>query len=171
MARISNEEIERLTREVSIERVVLGRGVELLEKGSQLVGTCPFHDGSEAPLVVDRTQNTWHCPSCSLEPGTVITWTMKAEGISRRLAIELLREDAGTVGQIGVRRGRQQGPVPKHSTVQRLPLVTGKDVDDSVLLREVMHYYNEVLKQRPEALTYLQDAHATSDEAPGQQIA
>lgn len=164
MARISDEEIERLTREVSIERMVLARGVELIEKGSQLTGTCPFHEGGDAPLIVDRVANTWQCWTCSPEPGSVITWTMKAEGISRRLAIELLREDSPGAGQIGVRRGRQQGPVPKHSTVQRLPLVTGKDVDDSVLLREVTHYYREVLKQRPEALTYLQDRGLRSGE-------
>jgi len=78
MARISQEEVERLTREVSIERLIQARGVDLFEKGSQLTGICPFHEGGDAPLIAERVTNTWQCAACSSEPGTVVTWTMKA---------------------------------------------------------------------------------------------
>ena len=43
MARIPDSEIERLKKEVPIERLVMGFGVELKRHGVELIGTCPFH--------------------------------------------------------------------------------------------------------------------------------
>ncbi len=42
MARIPDEEIERLKRDIPIERLVSGFGVELTGTGANLVGRCPF---------------------------------------------------------------------------------------------------------------------------------
>ena len=44
MARIPNEEIERRKKEIPIERLVTGFGVELKRQGKDLFGRCPFHD-------------------------------------------------------------------------------------------------------------------------------
>lgn len=44
MARIPEEEIERLKKEIPIERLVGGFGIELRRTGANLVGRCPFHD-------------------------------------------------------------------------------------------------------------------------------
>ena len=59
MARIPDEEIERLKQEISIERLVTGFGVELKRQGKDLFGRCPFHD--------DKT------PSLSVTPETNLT--------------------------------------------------------------------------------------------------
>ena len=45
MARIPQEEIDRLQREVSVQRLAEARGVKLRRSGQELVGLCPFHRG------------------------------------------------------------------------------------------------------------------------------
>ena len=44
MARIPDEVVERLKREVSVERIAEAKGIELKRHGENLVGRCPFHD-------------------------------------------------------------------------------------------------------------------------------
>ena len=54
MARIPDEEIERLKKEISLERLVTGFGIELGKHGGDLIGRCPFHDDREPSLVITR---------------------------------------------------------------------------------------------------------------------
>ena len=42
MARIPEEEIERLKQEVSVQRLAEARGVKLRRSGKELLGLCPF---------------------------------------------------------------------------------------------------------------------------------
>ncbi len=44
MARLPDEQIERLKEEVSLQRLVELAGVELKRQGKDLVGCCPFHE-------------------------------------------------------------------------------------------------------------------------------
>jgi DNA primase len=53
MARIPDEEIERLKAEVSIERLAEARGIKLERRGADLVGLCPFHEDHEPSLVMN----------------------------------------------------------------------------------------------------------------------
>ena len=50
-ARIPADEIERLKKDVAIERLVTGAGIELQQHGADLIGLCPFHD--------DRRRLSW----------------------------------------------------------------------------------------------------------------
>jgi DNA primase len=52
MARIPDEEIERLKKEIPIERLVTGFGLELKRTGANLVGRCPFHNDRTPSLIV-----------------------------------------------------------------------------------------------------------------------
>ncbi|MFB3906616.1 MAG: CHC2 zinc finger domain-containing protein, partial [Acidobacteriota bacterium] len=52
MVRIADEELERIKREISIERLVEASGVELRRHGADLIGLCPFHEDTEPSLVV-----------------------------------------------------------------------------------------------------------------------
>ena len=61
MARITNEEIERLKSQISLERLAEGRGVKLKKHGAELMGLCPFHDDHEPSLVINPEKNLWHC--------------------------------------------------------------------------------------------------------------
>src|SRR5208283_2090094 len=91
MARIPDEEIERLKREVSLQRLVEARGIELSRHGAYLLGLCPFHDDHDPSLIVSPKKNLWHCLGACQTGGSVIDWVMRAQGVSFRHAVELLR--------------------------------------------------------------------------------
>ena len=157
MARIPEHEVERLKREVSVQRLAEARGIKLHRHGADLLGLCPFHDDRNPSLVITPAKNLWHCLGACNEGGTVIDWVMKANGISFRHAVELLKEDHFSLAASPVQ------PVKK-STVPKLPPPVARDADDRVLLLQVTDYYNESLKQSPEALKYLESRGLQSSE-------
>jgi DNA primase len=70
MPRIPDEVIERLKREVSLERLAEARGIELARHGADLIGRCPFHDDKTPSLVISPKKNLWHClGACSTGRG------------------------------------------------------------------------------------------------------
>ncbi len=158
MARIPEAEIEQLKAEISLERLAESRGVKLKRHGADLLGLCPFHDDHTPSLVISPEKNLWHCLGACQAGGTVIDWVMRAEGISFRHAVELLREGfpalaAGAAAP--VKRGRQVGKVAKHSTVTKLDAAVEQQAADDRVLERVVGYYHETLKESPEALEYL----------------
>jgi DNA primase len=145
MARISSEELERLKAEVSIQRLVEARGIELARHGSNLLGRCPFHEDRTPSLVVTPSKNLWHCMGACQTGGSVVDWVMKAEGVSFRHAVELLRADIANTGNSA-----------KVATVRKLPPPVDPSADDKKLLGQVVDYYHQELKKSPEALAYLE---------------
>jgi len=158
MARIPEAEIERLKAEISLERLAEARGVQLKRHGADLMGLCPFHDDRTPSLVVSPEKNLWHCLGACQAGGTVIDWVMRAEGISFRHAVELLREGLPCLAAPAAapaKRGRQTGKVAKHSTVTKLDAPVEQQAADERVLERVVGYYHETLKESPEALEYL----------------
>ena len=86
MARIPDEEIERLKREIPLERLAEARGVVLTRHGADLIGLCPFHDDREPSLVITPAKNLWHCLGACQAGGSLIDWTMRMHGVSFRAA-------------------------------------------------------------------------------------
>ena len=84
MARVPDEEIERLKREVSVERLAAAKGVVLKGHGKDMMGLCPFHEDREPSLVITPEKNLWHCLGACQAGGSVIDWVMRAEGVSFR---------------------------------------------------------------------------------------
>jgi len=157
MARIPEEEIERLKSQISLERLALAKGIKLKKHGENLLGLCPFHDDREPSLVITPSKNLWHCLGACQMGGTVIDWVMRAEGVRFRHAVELLRADLPSLEAFPEKpRGRQKEKVAKQSTTPKLPAVIEESAADDVLLRQVADYYHETLKQSPEAIGYLQ---------------
>ena len=145
MARIPEQEIERLKSEISVERLVEASGIELKKSGKDWLGKCPFHEDDTASLVVTPAKNLWHCFGCGVGGGP-IDWVMKRQGVSFRHAVELLRE--------GVTPLAAEGGV-KHSTVRALPAPVAFDADDQALLNQTVAYYHERLLATTEAQAYL----------------
>ena len=165
MARIAEEEIERLKGEISLERLAEAKGVKLKKHGENLMGLCPFHDDREPSLVITPSKNLWHCLGACQAGGTVIDWVMRAEGVRFRHAVELLREGLPSLGAFPERpRGRQREKVAKQTTTPKLPALLERSADDEVLMRQVVDYYHETLKQSPEALQYLEKRGLRSSE-------
>jgi len=150
MARIPETELERLKREVSVERLAEARGVKLERRGADLHGLCPFHEDREPSLVITPAKNLWHCLGACQTGGSVIDWVMRAEGVSFRHAVELLRADLPSLA------ASSPSPPVKTSTVQKLPGLASADAADHELLGRVVDYYHATLKESPEALAHLQ---------------
>src|SRR5271165_1390664 len=100
MPRISEDVIERLKKEVSLERLAEARGIELARHGADLIGRCPFHDDKTPSLVISPKKNLWHCLGACSTGGSAIDWVMKAEGVSFRHAVELLTSGEWKAGNI-----------------------------------------------------------------------
>jgi DNA primase catalytic core len=159
MARIVEAELERIKREVAVERLAEARGVVLARRGADLVGLCPFHDDHEPSLVITPAKNLWHCLGACQAGGSVIDWVMRAEGVSFRHAALLLQADYQPSSS-----SVAAGPV-KRSTVPKLPTSIERDAEDARLLAQVIAYYHETLLQSPEALAYLEKRGLRSSEA------
>jgi DNA primase catalytic core len=157
MARIPESEVERLKREISVERLAEARGIKLHRHGADLIGLCPFHDDRNPSLVITPGKNLWHCLGACNAGGSVIDWVMRAEGISFRHAVELLRADHLPLAAVPIQ------PV-KTGTVRKLPPPVTAEAGDRELLLDIVSYYNDTLKQSPEALRYLESRGLQSSE-------
>jgi len=155
MARVPDDQLDRLKQDISLQRLAEQRGITLKRHGADLIGLCPFHDDHEPSLVISPKKNLWHCLGVCQAGGSVIDWVMKAEGVSFRHAVELLQADYQPLAA---------GPV-KRATVRKLPTALESDADDARLLLQVVDYYHETLKQSPEALAYLEKRGIASGEA------
>ena len=72
MARIPDEQIDRLKQAVSVQRLAEGMGITFKRHGADLLGLCPFHDDKE-PILDDYAQtNLWHCLGACQCGGSVI---------------------------------------------------------------------------------------------------
>jgi DNA primase len=142
------EEIERIKREISMQRLAEARGIKLRRSGKELIGLCPFHKDTSPSLNIDPKKNQWHCKGACGEGGDVIKWVMRAQGVSFKHALEILRRDL-------LPTSTSAGPPPKKSTVPKLPPLIQQTADDKRLLEIVVEHYHETLKQTPEAQQYL----------------
>ena len=154
MARIAEQEIERLKQEISLERLLESQGIKLKRTGKDLVGTCPFHDDKTPSLIISPDKNLWHCMGACQTGGDVINWTMKSQGVSFRHAVDLLRE--GDLSSLAAK------PV-KYSTVTKLDSPVSTHAEDQALLMQVVDYYHETLKRNAEGLVYLEKRGISSE--------
>ncbi|MEW8025994.1 MAG: toprim domain-containing protein [Candidatus Thiodiazotropha sp.] len=154
MARLPDETVTRIKREVSLVRLAEARGFELKPHGQHYAIHCPFHDDDKTPsLIITPDKNLFHCPACGAK-GSPIDWVMKLEGVSMRHALELLANDLPHCASVA-----ESSPPPKvakRSNQQKLPSVLSGSADHQTALRQVIDYYHETLKASPEALAYLE---------------
>jgi DNA primase len=150
MARIPDTDLQRLKDEISVQRLIESSGVELKKLGKDWAGKCPFHADDTASLVITPAKNLWHCFGCQVGGG-VVDWVMKLRGVSFRHAVELLKDESA----LSSLAAGGSHPI-KQCTVRTLPPPVSLDADDRALLLQVMGYYQQSLKDSPEAMAYLQ---------------
>jgi DNA primase len=167
MARVPEAELERLKEQVSLVSLVTAAGVELRKAGADLVGRCPFHEDRTPSLVVSPAKNLWHCLGACQAGGSVVDWVMRAEGVSFRHAVELLRDGlpTGSSSSTSSSSTTSPGAAPKRSTVRRLPAPVTSSAADGELLGQVVGFYARVLTDSPEALGYLRRRKIAHPEA------
>jgi DNA primase catalytic core len=153
MARIPDEALERLKREVSLARLIEAHGVKLISQGKDLACRCPWHDGDDTPsCIVSPKTNLWHCFGCDAG-GSVIDWVMRMHRVSFRHACELLAKQHPTLAA-STNTPTVTGKLSagKLRTAQSFSLAAG----DQELLDQVIDFYHTTLKTSPEALAYLE---------------
>ncbi|MGH8241586.1 MAG: CHC2 zinc finger domain-containing protein, partial [Steroidobacteraceae bacterium] len=157
MARIPDEELERLKREVSLARLIEAQGHTLISQGKDLACRCPWHEGDDTPsCIVTPKTNLWHCFGCDAG-GTVIDWVMRAHKVSFRHACELLaKEHPALIGSAAPASGADPSGAAKLSQGKlRQARPFSRTESDQALLDQVIEYYHATLKRSPEALRYL----------------
>jgi DNA primase catalytic core len=154
MARIPDEEIERLKKEIAIERLVSGFGIELKRTGVNLVGRCPFHEDRTPSLIVTPETNLWRCMGKCSVGGSTIDWVMRTQGVSFRHAVELLRADHPALFNATTAAGEAR--VVRRGSTAKLASPVTLDADDQQTLRDVVSFYHDTLVNAPEALRYLE---------------
>ena len=142
MARIPDEQIERLKQAVSLVGLVERQGITLKRHGKDYLGLCPFHDDKEPSLVISPEKNLWHCLGACQTGGSVIDWVMKIEGVSFREAVEWLQADNPSL--------------VADAAPARPPQALNASAEDHALLGQVLDYYHETLKSDAEGLAYLE---------------
>jgi DNA primase len=88
----------------------------------------------------------------------VIDWVMKAEGVSFRHAVELLREGLSPAVSV-------DQPPPRVSTVRRLESPVSAEASERELLGQVAAYYHGVLRESADARAYLAERGVGDEEA------
>ncbi len=157
MARIPDEEIDRIKREADLLALVRSRGINLEKHGSKdWRGLCPFHEDKETPnFIVSPEVGLWHCMSCG-KAGNPIQFVQHHDGISFRHAYELLAGKG--------REAYSAKPQSKNTTVPILPCPLDAEADAATLMSQVTAYYHERLKASVDARDYV-EGRGFNDEA------
>ncbi len=159
MARIPDEELQRIKSQVKVEDLCREYGIELKRMGpDNLMGCCPFHDDRTPSFGVTPSKNLWNClAGCG--GGDTIQLVMKKEGVSFRQAAEVLRQRLGVAPpaapMIKTRMGTTHAALVENAT----------DLADHVLLRHVMDFYHQTFCNDIKAMRYLEERRCFNAEA------
>lgn len=143
MARIPEDDLERLKRNVSLAELCRARGIELKPHGRKdLIGKCPFHEDENPSFVVTPDKNLFHCLGCDAA-GSVIDLVMKLDKIEFKEAVRQLMTSTGLVSM---------GPVPAKEKDDIPAVIPARAAQ---LLERVVAIYEKNLPENPEALECL----------------
>ena len=155
MPRLPEELIAQIKQNIDLVQLIQSQGYQLKKNGKDYLLSCPWHDDKEASLVVSPDTNLWHCMGACQTGGSVIDWVMKTQGVSFRLACEILQKDQDLATNT---------QTVKRNTAKKLPSPLAANADNQKLLHQVIDYYHEALKNAPEALGYLEQRGLNSPE-------
>ena len=155
MPRLPEELIERIKKDIDLVQLIQSQGYKLKKNGKDYLLSCPWHDDKEASLVISPNTNLWHCMGACQTGGSVIDWVMKTQGVSFRLACEILQKDPSLINNT---------QTVKKNTTTKLASPLAANADNQKLLHQVISYYHEALKTAPEALDYLEQRGLNSPE-------
>jgi len=145
MARIPQERIDEMKRQVDLLSLVRAHGVDLKQCGRNWKGVCPFHDDHDPSLIATPSKRLWNCLGCDAG-GDAYEWIIKTEKVSFRRAHEILVERFGNTEATNNKTLQQNG----------LTIPVDLQAEGQPLLRQVVDYYHARLKENPAALEYLE---------------
>ncbi len=132
--------IDKVLANTDIVEVINTR-VPLKKQGREYAACCPFHNEKTPSFTVSPTKQFYHCFGCGAH-GSAISFLMDYERLDFVEAIEVLADSLG----MEVEREDDYNPRPRS--------------DDTAPLFAVMEaanrYFQQTLKQHPDAIAYLQ---------------
>ena len=150
MARIPDDKLDQLKRNVSILHVCAAHGIELKRHGtSDYIGSCPFpgHDDDEPSFIVTPSKNLFHCLGCDAG-GSVIDLVMKLDGITFREAVDKLMTSTGLITTAAETAKQEKKPqIPPERANQ--------------LIERAITLYERALTDNHEALEYFKSRGIT----------
>lgn len=118
---------------------VIDARVTLKKRGNSHVACCPFHNEKSPSFNVSQQKQFYHCFGCG-QSGSAITFLMNYENMHFVDAIETLAENLGL-------------EVPREGGTTTRPVNESKPLYE--LLEAVSAFYQQRLKEHPEAIEYL----------------
>ena len=141
MARIPDDQIDRLKEGVSLLRLAESQGYRVTKQGKDYAVCCPFHDDKTPSCIISPKTNLFHCFGCGAG-GSVIDWVMKTMNMGFRDAALWLRNES------------EMEPEPEKEK-EPSSLTAKTKAEDQALLQKVMDFYHDTLKDNQEARDYL----------------
>jgi len=86
MARLADEVIERIKRDISLVRLVESQGHTVSKQGKDYVVCCPFHEETTPSCIISPTTNIFNCFGCGTG-GSVIDWVISIKTIRNCLLL------------------------------------------------------------------------------------
>ncbi len=96
MARIKDDDIDRLRDTADIVEVVSGYTQLKKSGGQRFTGLCPLHSEKTPSFQVNASTNLWHCFGCQ-EGGNIYQFIQKVENLPFPEAVEWLARKTGFV--------------------------------------------------------------------------
>lgn len=157
MARIPDELIERIKREVPVADLCREYGIELKPKGKDHFASCPWHEDSDPSFSVTPGKNLWNClGGCG--GGDNIQLVMRCEKISFRRAAEKLAARLGIAPEAAKITTRQ-------GTAHEILHTPDDSLTDAQLMGIVTDFYHQTFLNQPQAMAYLQKRKCFHPEA------
>ena len=159
MARIPDEELQRIKSQVKLEDLCRDYGIELNRMGpDNLMGRCPFHDDQTPSFGVTPSKNLWNClAGCG--GGDVISWSC-----ARRTSPSAGRwKSCGSDWAFCPKTRR----IETRSGTTHPVLVPPSETElaDHVLLKHVLDFYHQTFCDEVKAMRYLQERRCFDAEA------
>ena len=150
-SRIPDAFIDEVRKKVNIVDVI-GEYTQLVKRGRQWNGSCPFHDDRHPSLFVEENKQVFNCFSCG-RSGSVFSFMMEKEGLSYPEAVLALAEKADM-------------PVDQQLTAQAAHPIDSRTQAIYDLHSAAQRLYQHILLNTTSgetALAYLHDKRQLSD--------
>ncbi len=139
---------ERVRQRVDIAAVV-GRYVNLKQRGRVMVGLCPFHKEKSPSFQVNPDMGVYYCFGCG-KGGDLFSFVEEMEGVGFREALEMLADEAG-VELPRYERREWPGEPPPEAGGRGAGAVKADLLDIHKLAAE---FYYKSVKSNPQAVNY-----------------
>lgn len=144
MARIPDDQIERLKQDISLVRLAERQSITLKKHGKDYLGLCPFHDDHEPSLAIAEEEGA--------ENASYALKLLQSEG---ELTIASTGKDE-TTGNLVTKQYRVEGPVMLFLTT------TAIDIDEELMNRCLVLTVNES-REQTQAIHAMQRKQQTLD--------